>query len=419
MSDAPAGDRPRTRPPWLKLAVLAAACAATLYLGRQVVSVAVAKDAALTDPNRALAWRPHDSTALETAGEQAFDAAKTPADFARARGFAVRAVDRSPLDVGAVRLLALSAEHEGEAQRTLALMTIAGRRSERDGPAQAWLFDYWFNRRDWRRAFKHADLLLRTHPQATKQVEPALEAAAVADPAARRALTLRLDAAPWWRESFLSSLAQSDNDPSALLAIMTDLNAARAKLSNEELEEILIPLVHRHLYDEAYLTWTQSLPPKALGELGNIYDPDFNGLPGAAPFNWALHQPNGGAAEIASLQQGDRGHALGVHLYDAPTQPLAVQLLNLPPGRYQLSGQSLSEASAAGLEWTVRCDGGQVIARLSTAAVAGRWTRAAVSFEAPQTGCAAQWLELVAEPGASYQGSGVWWDKLAINRATP
>ncbi len=419
---AQSGDiRPRigARPLWLKATVLVLACAASLYLGGQIVSIAVAKDQAATDPGQALRWRPYDSAALEGAGERLLSAAQTTSDTARVRDLAARALDRSPLEVGAVRLLALAADRTNEGDRALQLMTIAGRRSERDGPAQAWLFDYWFKHHDWPRAFKHADLLLRTHPQVTKQLDPTLEAAAVADPAARRELTRRLEDAPFWREVFLSDLAQSGADPAPLLAILTDLNRANAKLSNEELEAVLVPLVNRHLYDEAYLTWTQSLPPKALTTLGNVYDPDFDGLPGAPPFNWALHQPNGGAVEIARAPAGDRGHALAVHLYDAPTQALAVQLINLPPGRYVLTGQSLSDAGGlTGLDWTVRCDGGAVIARLSPAGPAGRWTPGAVTFETPRTGCPAQWLELVAEPGATFQGAGVWWDRLAINRVT-
>jgi hypothetical protein len=432
MITTPAGDRlgatsqagnlrphDHARPPWVKATVLVLACAATLYLGRQVVSIAVAKDQVATSPDQALRWRPHDSAALEGSGERLLAVAKSPADVVHVRDLASRALDRSPLEVGAVRLLALTAEREGEASRALALMTIAGRRSERDGPVQAWLFDYWFTRHDWPRAFRHVDLLLRTHPQVTRQLDPTLESAVVADPAARLALTKRFEGAPFWREQFLSDLAQSNNDPGPLLAIITDLNRANAKLSDAELEEVLVPLVNHRLYDEAYLTWTQSLPPKALTTLGNVYDPDFDGLPGAPPFNWALQQPNGGAVEITPAPQGGRGHALAVHLYDAPTQPLAVQLINLPPGRYVLAGQSLSDAGGAtGLDWTVRCDGGAVIARLSPAGAAGRWTAGAVTFDTPPTGCAAQWLELIAEPGATFQGAGVWWDKLAINRVT-
>jgi hypothetical protein len=412
--------RGRARPRWMKLAAFALALVAAGYLARQVVSIAVAKDQAATDPYTALAWRPHDSTALEGAGERLLSSAKTPAEVVAVHDLARRALDRSPLEVGAVRLLALTAQRQGDENRAAQLMTIAGQRSARDGPAQAWLFDYWFKRRDWPRAFAHVDLLLRTHPQVTKQLAPVLMDAVVNDPAARKALTVRLEGAPFWRVEFLSSLAQSGADPSPLLAILTDLNRANAKLSDTELEEVLVPLVNRHLYDEAYLTWTQSLPPKALSALGNIYDADFDGLPGAAPFNWVLHQPNGGAVEITAAPSGARRRALAVHLYDPPTQPLAVQLINLPPGRYVLSARSLSDGGGAtGLSWTVRCDGGAVIARLSPAGRAGIWTGGSAAFETPQSGCSAQWLELIAEPGATFQGSGVWWDKLAIDREAP
>ena len=284
----------RARSLWLKAAFLLLACATVLYLGRQVVSIAVAKDQAATDPAAALASRPHDSAALEGLGERLLSTAKAPADVARVRDLAVSALDRSPLEVGAVRLLALVADRQGQADRAARLMTIAGARSERDGPAQAWLFDYWARRHNWPRAFEHADLLLRTHPQVTRQLDPTLEAAVIADPAARTALTARLAGAPFWREQFLSDLAQSNADPAPLLGMLNELNRPSAKLSNEEFEEVLVPLVNRHLYDEAYLTWVQSLPPKALSTLGNVYDPDFDGLPGAAPFNWTLHQPNGG-----------------------------------------------------------------------------------------------------------------------------
>ena len=398
--------RARAQPLWPRAALFVLACVAVVYLGRQVVSIAVAKDQTATDPATALDWRAHDSSALEGLGERRLSTAITSADVARVHDLAAQALDRSPLEVGAVRLLALAADRQGQADRARRLMTIAGARSARDGPAQAWLFDYWFNRHDWPRAFKHADLLLRTHPLVARQIDPAL-ASVVADPAARAALTVRLEGAPFWRGQFLSELAQSGADAGPLLAILTDLNRANAKLSNDELEGVLIPLAGRHLYDEAYLTWVQSLPPKALATLGNVYDPDFDGLPGAAPFNWTLHQPNGGAVEVGPAPGGDKGHALAVHLYDPPTEPLAVQLLNLPPGRYVLTGQSLSEAGGAtGLAWTVRCDGGAVIARLSPSGAAGRWTAGSAIFETPSSGCPAQWLELKADPRSRLPGRG-------------
>ncbi|HWE47685.1 MAG TPA: hypothetical protein VG407_16815 [Caulobacteraceae bacterium] len=432
MTTAPAGDRlgaapsqsgntkPRalTRPLWLKAAVLVVACIATLYLGRQVISIAVAKDQAADHPGRALQFRPHDSAALEGVGERVLASAATSADTARVRDLAGRALDRSPLEVGAVRLLALAAERAGQDDRALRLMTIAGDRSVRDGPSHAWLFDYWFKRHDWARAFRHADLLLRTHPQVAKQIDPYLVSAVVSDPAARLQITKRFADAPFWRGAFLSDLAQSNTDPAPLLAILTDLDRAHAKLSDIELEEVLVSLVNRHLYDEAYLTWTQSLPPSALMGLGYVYDPAFTGLPGAAPFNWALHQPNGGAVEMTASPAGGHRRALAVHLYDAPTAPLAAQLITLPPGRYVLHGRNRSDAGGrSGLAWTVRCDGGPVIARLSPTGGAGQWTDGSTRFDTPQSGCAAQWLELVADPGASFQGGGVWWSGLAIDRA--
>ncbi len=431
MSSGPAGGRARAAQPqaspstqaraatplWLRGALVVVGIAGTLFLGRQVLSTAIAKSDAPTRPDVALTWRPQDSAALVAEADRDLAIAKSQGDVAHVRSLAAQALNRSPVEVGAVRLLALATERQGDASRAAQLMMIAGRRSARDGPAQAWLFDYWFKRGDWARAYTHADLLLRTHPQVTKQLDPSLASAAAADPEARRQLESRLAQGPFWRNAFLSDLAQSNPDPGLLLALVTDLDRSGAKLSDEELGDVLNPLVQRHLYDEAYLAWTQSLPPKALSHLANIYDPDFEGAAGPPPFNWAFHQPNGGAVEIAKAPHG-RSHVLAVHLYEAPTQPLAVQLLNLPPGHYALAGQSLSDAGGStGMEWTVRCEGGAVTARISPAGAAGQWTRAAADFDVPDNGCPAQWLELKTIAGASFQGGGVWWDNLSINRA--
>jgi hypothetical protein len=399
-------------------ALIVIAIAGTLFLGRQVLSIAIAKSDAPTRPDAALAWRPHDSAALVAAAERDLATVKSPGDVAAARARAAQALERSPIEVGAVRLLALAAERQGDPAHALQLMEVAGRRSARDGPAQAWLFDYWFRRNDWARAYAHADLLLRTHPQVSKDLDPSLASAAGAYPDARRQLVARLISGPFWRHAFLSDLAQSNTDPALLLGVLTDLQRGGAKLNDGELADVLNPLVSRRLYDEAYLTWVQSLPPSALTHLTNIYDPDFAGAAGPPPFNWAFHQPNGGAVEIAKAPSG-RGRVLAVHLYDTPTQPLAVQLLTLPPGHYTLAGQVLSEeGGATGMEWTLRCEGGPTVAaRISPAGAASRWTRAAASFDVPANGCPAQWLELKASTGATFHGAGVWWDNLSIDRA--
>jgi hypothetical protein len=410
--------RSAARPFWLRALVLLLAGVAVLYLGRQALSVALAKDR-VSDPTAALAARAHDSAALAAESERTLAGHDTPAGAAEARSLAAAALDRSPLEVGAIRILALAAQREGQSDRALALMTIAGRRSARDGPAQAWLTDYWYRHADWPKAMLHADLLLRTHPLVSKDLDGPLAAAATTDPAARKALIERLAMGPSWRDVFLHDMASANTDPAALLGVLNDLRRAHATLSNDELVDVLMPLVNRRLYDEAYLTWTQSIPPKALRSLGNVYDPNFKRLPGPAPFNWSFQQPNGGAVEITPAPNGGGGNALAVHLYETPAQPLATQLIALPSGRYVLTAQVLTDSGdAGGTAWSIRCaEGGVPIATISPSGNMGRWSSGSATFDVPQSNCHAQWLELRGQPDGAFRGAGVWWRGLAVNRA--
>jgi hypothetical protein len=402
---------------WVRGLALVLACAAVVILGREVVATALSKHDAVARPAVVLAWNGNDGAALVSQAEHRLAVAPAIAPVDDVKQLAARALARSPLEVGAVRLLALTAERGGDADRAERLMTIAGRRSLRDGPTHAWLFDHWFRRQAWTKAFTHADILLRTHPQVAPAIDPSLVSAVSVMPEARHALALRLAPGPFWRARFLPDLAQSEADTGPLLSMLADLQRLGAKLSDDELSGVLMPLVGKHQFEEAYLIWTQSLPPKALATLANIYDPDFDGRPGPPPFNWKFNQPSGGAVEIAPAPGGGGERALSIHLYEPPTDVLASQLIVLPPGHYRLAGRALAEGDGSpGTAWSVRCDGGAATAQISPTGAAGRWTEASAVFEVPQEGCPAQWLELRSTPGATFQGSGIWWDKLVINR---
>ena len=85
-----------------------------------------------------------------------------------------------------------------------------------------------------------------------------------------------------------------------------------------------------------------------------VHDGRFQGLPGAAPFNWSINSGSAGVAERIPAP------ALQVEFYGRETIELARQLMVLRPGRYRLEFRA--EGNAKGddsrLAWRIFCQGG-------------------------------------------------------------
>lgn len=383
-----------------------------VFLAWQIVAVAFANRLADTAPQEALRWRPHHARALarlsETLSADAIrdNALERPEHLARA------ALTSSPLQVTALRVLAWMADARGDHRRALSLMTLAGQRSQRDVASHLWLFRDRLAAGDYEAAYAHGDALMR-HPATQARAARAMALSAGPDPKATQALIRRLAYGPPWRISLIEDLADVQ-DPALVLSILLDLKATAHGVTADESAVFARKLVADGDPQQAYLAWLLLLPEGGYGDLGNVYDGGFEGLPGKGPFVWDFDRQ--GMAVIQEAPYRD-GKALSVR-HTTPTKSVhAWQLLVLPAGRYRLSVDGfLEEANSGGrLWWRLGCaKGGAELAELELVGAAGKWRPLSTSFETPASGCVSQTLELMGQTEAPGDLVWGWFDRLRI-----
>lgn len=403
-------------PSWRKWAALALALPAA-WLAWQIITLALAQTYARSDPLQALRWRADFAPALSRAAEAATIEVFTPEGLARPADLARRALLRSPVEARALRTLGMVAARTHDEGRVNGLMTLAASRSQRDPVAHLWLFQHFVARGEWAPAMREADTLMRKPPPNYDVV--GIVAAAAQQPDARPALIERMRHGPPWGTVLVTQLAR--RDPSAAFELLVQLSQTGTPATNAQVGALMRQMLRDGAIPNAYLAWTALLPGSAIERLGDVYDPGFDGLPGAPPFNWKLAARADFGAEIAP-GPSDAGSALYIHYSAKKPAELASEILLLPPGRYQLVSRMYLEQSdrSEDLGWTLSCYRGPLLASIDAPDDGLVWREsAAASFEVPASGCEAQTLALVGRPGERL-GSELraWVDSVDVKRAT-
>lgn len=376
----------------------------------QTMAESLSKD----HPARALAWSSNNAGALSRMAETG-----PPAG---AETFARRAIAADPMEGAAFRTLALAAEQRGDKAAAERLMTIAGRRLKRDIPAQTWLIRDDVSKGHFDSALERIDGLMRAWPYSMQDRMTAALTGLASDAQASKAVARRLEADPPWRTRFLIDLSQNAVDPTAPFAIFSALQSSKSPPTRIEGEAYIGRLVRERLFQQAFLTWVQLLPPEGVRNLGDLYDGAFEGLPGPAPFNWQMM-----AKDNASISEApDReGKALSL-MFSGGKAPVsqARQMLVLPPGNYVLSGDMRAQQvnTVRGLAWIIRCaeGSGTPIATSPALDADSGWKPFSVAFTVRPDACSAQWLILqqAARGASEARPTGeFWYDNLKITRA--
>jgi hypothetical protein len=322
-----------------------------------------------------------------------------------------------PLDAAALRTLGFALALEGRDARAEAILDFVARRSWRDGPAQAWMFERRLSQGRFDEAFAHADALLRRDDTGTisDAVFPVLKAAASYE-APRGALVEALSHGPPWRKGFLQSLA-AGGEPSAAYEVFLGLRRTRSGPRPAEFAPLIDRLVGDRQYDEALAKWMTLSGARNSDAL--LRDGDFTATTdrAPAPFAWSVAEGGGASSEIRPSPESTGG-ALWID-YDGYSIPrLPRQLLVLAPGAYRLTWRQRIEPDADGgrLAWRIRCaEDSRVLASQPAAQpVPGIWRSFSIDFEAPAAGCAGQWLQLEAEPGDRRVDTVVWYRAFRI-----
>jgi len=337
----------------------------------------------------ALHWRTASPTALALEA----DHLAREGQHAAADGMARRALERSTLHAVALRVLAFSTAAKGRVDAAEPLMTRAAWINPRDGQAQDWLFQRALARREYRKAFLRADLLMRRSLAARTPLAFTL-ADLLGNDRARTALVERLAMDPPWRGTFLTVALRAGADPD-VAALFQALRRTPAPVTDEEATPFFRRLVAERRYREAK-TWFDALV-KTQGKPGAlVYDGAFAGSPGPAPLNWQVIAGLGGNARWTWDNDAPIGSLLVRHDGFSSSGPLVRQLILLPPGAYEVAARSRVDDPVADRRFTlqVACATGETLASAPLPGVPGSWTPSHRAFSVPATGCEAQWLQI-------------------------
>lgn len=398
------------RPSGLRgLVTLSALLAAGIFLGALVVT---------SNSSSVVSRGPSNPVVLEDAWTIVNNPQASEGQLAEAEAMARRALAREPLLTNGATLIATIRDRQGRDSEAEALMRKASALNHRSNVADLWLFRSNLEARRYEEAFIHADALLRREIEFTGQLFPLL-ARALNDDAATPALAGRLAEYPSWRMNFLQGIITSHPDHAAPFELLLAVKAAGGELTPIETRLYLGRLIRDRLYEEAYLAWLLFLPDDLSTKVTHVYDGDFDGLPDAQPFGWNFFAGARGSIEAPSLQGRADDPALYVY-HDGMSQAgFPGQLLVLPPGRYILSGEVLTETPESGgrFSWQIGCIGtNQPLVRMSMPDTDDRWRPFSESFIVP-AGCTAQQLELVASRGDRRADVRAWFDKIRIEPA--
>lgn len=303
---------------------------------------------------------------------------------------AERLLSAAPLDPVALTYLGLAADKKGDTARAQSLMTLAVRSDGRALRARLWLMDQDLRHRDYRSAIEHFDRLVRIGPPGTAALINAM-AGVVRDPASHAPLARKLATNPPWRASFLYALNQQGVSPDVIYQL-TPQDTARSQVLFEQ-AALLQSLLKNKEYERAYLAWINFLPESSLKQLGPVYDPQFEKLPGPLPFNWQLTDGSDGSSEFS------KPRGLNVSYLGGNAATLTEQTLLLSPGHYRLSVVASGSDENNQLSWTVTCPGvGEPMQSLKITGLKGGRQRYTTQFDVPAASCGAQRLALVGTP---------------------
>lgn len=389
-----------------------------LLVGWRAFSLGMADTLARSAPGRALWWQEDHPEALLLEGERLL---QSGVDAQRVEELAKRALHGNPLDGRGYRLLATLAERSGDQARAARLYALAIRRSPRDLPSHAWLFEHHLAAGRIAAALPHADRMLRIQPQLAPRLFPIL-LALTEEGAATKPLAELLAGAPPWREKFLLQLLAQPRPGQHVDELMAATTRAGVGLTQTELAAWLDRLIAHQQWQRAYVAWAGQLQAP-IRSLGNVYNGGFESQPSGLGFDWRFEHTPGASIELLAGPGVTGRQALSVAFEQQRVDFHHVrQLLVLPPGRYLLEGHQRADGlrTASGLVWTLACAG-------SLSALAGSeplkgdtgWTPFSLEFEVPGQGCGGQWLQLAlsARMDAERMASGrAWFDELRIVR---
>jgi hypothetical protein len=393
--------------------VLGLALFVAVALIHTVVVVGVGDHLAQTRPEASLKLGRDSPEVLASAALDAWQAK----DLRRTSKYALAALDRSPLNVLALRGRGLGLASQGKTAEAEAVMKFAGTRGWRDDGVQAWLLREEIAKHSFDQAFMHADALARRRLE-MGPVLFQLFVVGTGDPDSAKAIAERLSKSPNWRAAFLVTLAASGQKDPAVERLFQMVDQGAAPLSILELSAYLNRLAREGRFRDALAFMRESRTGKSL--VGSPFDGGFNGQAGVAPFAWIPVAVPGANLEMDSAPGRPTSNAFRVEYDGYLATDLIRQALAPQPGDYLLTGEALSQdGDPAILTWQARCaaDGKVLATATAPAGAVNTWNRFAVRLTVPAQGCDGVWLVLAETPQDHRSSNVTWYANLAFRPA--
>jgi hypothetical protein len=329
----------------------------------------------------------------------------------------------APLDVKALKQLAVLSETAGDIAGRDRLLLLASRRDLRDLQVQVGAMEVMAARKDFDGVVYRLDALLRSETDA-KTVQGLLTYAAslAGTVASQPALVSVLTTDPPWRARLINMISAKDHPPSLAYGLMVALRNAGSPVSSRQLSVFISRLIQEKSFDEAYFMWLDSLSTAELAKAGDIFDGEFDLDPQNRQFDWTIAGQKNVDIALVPRAVGSVDRVLRIDLAPANISFAHVsQYLRLAPGHYQLTGQHKAESlqNEYGLSWRIYCMSDAIQRLTESPALKGTlsWDGFATDFEVPAAGCSTQLLrlELAARASLDRQISGqAFYDNLAI-----
>ena len=383
---------PQNRSNWLLAALVTLAAPLLLYL--------VVRTAALgLSPPAAAALPPADYTPLLRRLLPAFADPRIkvpPQVLAMARSSATAA----PLAYEPLFIFGKKAADDGNLKKAIVLMEEARRRRPNFLATRILLMAYYAQAGRYSEAIADMEYALRSSDLVRRLVLPEL-AKTLRNAEGRRAVAAVVAEAPPWREEFIRTAENQSLSPAEARDFLELVRARRpnADLSLER-QLYLQALVRSGQAREGRRVWLQALPEAERASHEYIFDGAFTGRTGAPPFGWVLHDGQAGRAEI--VRSDARNSHLEANYFGGNSALLAEQMLALSPGAYELSFAARSDGGirSGEVSWVLSCaGGGGELARVRIVAPQPAFRRYQGPVRIPASGCSAQNLRLVADPG--------------------
>lgn len=356
------------------------ALAALLIAGEVVRNAAVNAWSEFAPQRAAKAWSGHPDAELSLGmtmiAQAMHDRKQVGADVFK---LIDDAAAKAPLAPEPFLVKGVKANLEGDSAAAERDFLAGQRRDPRSLPAAYFLADHYVRTGDAAGGIRQIAILAALAPDGVRSVAPYVAAYA------RNRANWPLLRGLFRHDPALAAQALTvmGADPANAETVLALANSAQRDPSAAWLPTMLTSLIGAGQYAKARSIWAAAsnvrIDPHAL-----LFDGSFSQAAPSPPFNWDLTSSTVGLAERRP------GGILHVMYYGQEDGALARQLLVLAPGSYRLSMRLLPGASHPdALNWIVRCNKGDELARVGLGEAAAR----GVAFQVP-AGCAAQWLEL-------------------------